>query len=209
MVTYNNSIISSGLSVDVIDYLVSLYPSRFVKTSNISMTIDNICEFTFDWNTNYNFGLSKDGTSILPLSGTTYAGDLGVMTAISDTLIYFKFCRIRSGEESLHNILMVISDDTNFMYGGTNNSNDIYSISFSNLTDTTSGYKIPKILNFNAPAGSIGYSSVTPLTANGQTMLLPEDLWSCSTVSMYQTIALPNGKLYFTLGTNTMVEIPN
>lgn len=208
MVTYNNSIISSGLSVDVIDYLVSLYPSRFVKTSNISMTIDNICEFTFDWNTNYNFGLSKDGTSILSLSGSTYGGSLGVMVAVSDTLIYFRFCRKRDSED-LPNILMIISDGTNFMYGGTNNSNDIYSISFSNLTDTTSGYKIPKILNFTAPAGTIGYSSVSPITANGQTMLLPEDMWSCSTVSLYQTIALPNGKLYFTLGTNTMVEIPN
>lgn len=71
-------------------------------------------------------------------------------------------------------------------------------------------YNIKAVLPFQAGPGEIYYSELTPIapaTGAGNTYNLG-DLVSCSTVTIGSSIALANGKNYWAVSPNLMLEVP-
>ncbi len=62
-------------------------------------------------------------------------------------------------------------------------------------------------MNYSAGAGNIDYIEKSVFVSGGARALFISDILSCSTIAQWSTIALPNGKLYFAIHTNAMVEI--
>lgn len=100
-----------------------------------------------------------------------------------------------------------VTDGNNNYFGGANDSTDLLSAQFYKLSDYTSGYYFAKMINFAAPAGNIGYSSIAPFSNGGSLAFYVSEILSCSTVNQFITINLPNGKNYLSIGSNAMVEI--
>ena len=62
-------------------------------------------------------------------------------------------------------------------------------------------------LKYSAGAGNIDYIENTLFISSGVKQFGTSAIVSCSTVPQFSSIALPNGKNYFTLTTNLMVEV--
>lgn len=206
---------SFNTGVNIPNYLSTL-SSRIVKVSDTEISIDNKCSITFRWSGNtLTITITSNGTTIFTGSGgyDYYPQPLvHIFTVISDNLIYFHIYRNTTGGDTGTRdfvIAYVTDGNNNYFAGGIYNNGviDIHNVSCYNLDTLASGYAFPRTINFSAPAGNILYSSISPFTNGGNFAFFVKDVYSCSTVSRGSTIALPNGKVFVSIGTNVMIEI--
>ena len=63
------------------------------------------------------------------------------------------------------------------------------------------------LFQYSAEAGKIDYVDHAPFISGGSKQFDTEEILSCSTVSQFSSIALPDGRNFFAISTNAMVEI--
>lgn len=134
-------------------------------------------------------------------------GDLSVFVVYTDKIFYFQIidkvgrCQIYFYEQI---------DNKKIIGGIINTGNGIYFRDISSLElmdDNNNPYKHDKRLNYTAQAGYIDYSYPDKLFLNSiLTDISDESFLNCSTVTPNQVITI-GGKNYFTIGTNTLVEL--
>jgi hypothetical protein len=100
-------------------------------------------------------------------------------------------------------ILKLITPTANYV-GGIYNSNAVMT---SNFIGNNSNNNFYTLLSYNAEAGNIDYINHSIFMSGGVKSFTFPDIYSCSTVSIGTSIALPNGKNYFAIGTNALVEV--
>lgn len=69
--------------------------------------------------------------------------------------------------------------------------------------------KITSFLNYAASAGYIDYVDSAPFISGGTKQFETSEVKQCSTIPQFSSIALPNGKNYFAISTNAMIELTN
>jgi len=62
-------------------------------------------------------------------------------------------------------------------------------------------------LPYSAGAGNIDYADFSIFGSSGTKLFSCNDIKACSTVPAFSNISLPDGKNYFAIGTNAMVEV--
>ena len=82
--------------------------------------------------------------------------------------------------------------------------NNFLAQSLNSGTMTISFYTI---LPYSAGAGNIDYIEKSVFISGGVRALFIPDIFSCSTIAQWSTIALPDGRNFIALGTNAMIEI--
>ena len=105
--------------------------------------------------------------------------------------------------------------NTSFSFVYLNTNSDIFYSSVAGHTaitstfynGTISGSLATVLLNYSAGAGNIDYLSKVPMLSAGTKLFDVTELVACSSIPQYSNIALPNGKNYYSVSTNLMVEI--
>lgn len=104
---------------------------------------------------------------------------------------------------TLYSAMRMVNDShkyLGYLVGGYN----IISATFSgNNTSVT----FSPLFAYSMGAGKVDYIEHSPFISGGVKQFDCEDIFSCSTVPQFSSIALPNGKNYFAIGTNAMVEV--
>ncbi len=72
---------------------------------------------------------------------------------------------------------------------------------------TTINGNLSALLQYSASAGNIDYIEKIPFVSSGVKQFETSSIMSCSTVPQFSSISLPNGKNYFTLSANLMVDV--
>lgn len=96
------------------------------------------------------------------------------------------------------------SDDSGYIYSTTNPGATILNATFS---DGVASMTYAPILSYNAGAGKIDYAEKVCFISAGAKFLDTEAIKSCSTVAQFSSIALPDGRIFYTIGTNAMVQV--
>ena len=132
------------------------------------------------------------------------------VTAIDTDFFFFWFGWGSNQDAGLVWTMAYVCDDNRAPHGGTRSSSapvDITAAQFYDLTDNSTGQFVT-LINFNAPAGYLAFSSMCPFIGSGNTYLFGvKDLASCSGVTTFSTIALNNGRVYWAVAPHTVVEI--
>lgn len=93
-------------------------------------------------------------------------------------------------------------------YAGYSTGYNILSGAFYDVVNAgVVAYSIAPILQYSAGAGNIDYIEKAVFISNGARGFEIAGLCSCSTVTFWTTISLPNGKNYLAIHTNAMIEI--
>lgn len=66
---------------------------------------------------------------------------------------------------------------------------------------------VPSVLNYSAGAGHIDLFEGYPFVSGAVRQFIASGVFACSTVALFSSISLPNGKNYFAIHTNAMVEV--
>ena len=99
---------------------------------------------------------------------------------------------------------LIYLKDSDEVYVGHTNSNTVLNASlFGDVSTLTYSALLP----YSAGASNIDYVGVTSFMSGGTKALTTDEIYSCSTINQFSSIALPNGKNYFAIGTNALVEI--
>lgn len=188
------------------NYLTSL-DSRFTKNSETEISVNNGDAII----TVANNGMTITVNGTVVFNKTTTFNGLYVDVVLGESLIYFKITR-PNGDYNGHFAWITDGNGNNYVgtyygYGVNYNYLEISDLDFIKVSTNANGYKIVKMINFAAPAGEIAFSTIAPLANNGQLALYAADILSCSTMARGASIALPNGKNYYTIGANAMIEI--
>lgn len=128
-----------------------------------------------------------------------------VASAISDTSMF-----IWLGNYSASSDISAYSNAGAFLgdYAGYNNSSNILAGSFYDIVNSgVVAYSMTALLPYSAGAGNIDYIEKVVFTSNSVRAFESNEVCSCSTVSPWVSIALPNGKNYLTIHTNAMLEV--
>ena len=153
---------------------------------------------------------------------TAYTNDLAsmfapqyVMTVATRTfnISYYKSDDLIIIWFGWYNCPDIFNSTFSFVYLNTNS--DIFYASVANhnvitsnfYNGTINGNLAPTIFNYSAGAGKIDYTEKVPFLSAGTKQFDVFCIYACSTVSQYSSIALPNGKNYFAIGTNLMVDV--
>lgn len=96
------------------------------------------------------------------------------------------------------------SDDSGYIYSTTNPGATILNATFS---DGVASMTYTPVLSYNAGAGKIDYVEKACFISAGAKFLDTEAIKSCSTVAQFSSISLPDGRIFYTIGTNAMVEV--
>lgn len=190
----------------------------------------NTPQFIFEFGTGFNFGIKRNNTTNNPVdkiqvgvgSGTniTYYGSFWGNSLAIDTdaarkqfVAYLKSDTMAGIWIGQYNgsftanvrasILKLITPTANYV-GGIYNSNAVMTSNFISNNSTNTLYTL---LSYSSAAGNIDYINHSIFMSGGVKSFTFPDIYSCSTVSMGTSIALPNGKNYFAIGTNSMVEV--
>lgn len=75
------------------------------------------------------------------------------------------------------------------------------------LIGSDSSATFSPILNYSAGAGNVDFIEKTLFVSGGAKAFETEDIKSCSTMPRFASIALPDGRNFFTIAANAMVEI--
>ena len=93
-------------------------------------------------------------------------------------------------------------------------SNDNYlgnigssSVMTSTLYNANSSATFVSALPYYCQSGYIDYIGSAKFVSGGTKQFETSEIYSCSTISSFSSIALPNGKNYFAIGTNSIVEV--
>ena len=199
----------TGNTPDLLANFLPTLDPRLIKitdTAPYDISINGDAIFRIAQNS---YKLILNGTEIL--SGGDVFQDFKVWSIIGDDIILLRINR--RGEDRPFIIAWVADNNGNRYISGywtTGTQNNYFEVSqynFYKCSDNTSGYAFAKMINFVAPVNSVAYSSLAPFTNGGSLAFYGKDIYSCSTLSRDVTVALPNGKNYRTVGTNTMIEI--
>lgn len=146
-----------------------------------------------------------------------YTGAIGaqVEATRSFTIIYYKSETIKflglgdynaTGMSGIKHFftLLINNNDKYVGYTDAPNTSLLNNVNFvgENMTLT-----VPSVLNYSAGAGKIDLFEGYPFISGGARQFLANGVVACSTVTLFSTIALPNGKIYFAIHTNAMVDI--
>lgn len=102
------------------------------------------------------------------------------------------------------NCSLIYLKDSGEVYVGHMNSNIALSANLYGDTDTLT---YSALLPYAAEAGNIEYVGTTSFMSGGTKALTTSEIYSCSTINQFSSIGLPNGKNYFAIGTNALVEV--
>ena len=102
----------------------------------------------------------------------------------------------------VRSILKVKTSTENYVCGAT--SADVMAGSFigSNSTNT-----FANILPYTNESGHIDYINHSAFVSGGTKSFEFPDIYTCSTLTMGASIALPNGKNYLAIGTNALIQV--
>lgn len=190
----------------------------------------NTPQFIFEFGTGFNLGIKRNnstnnsvdkiqvgvgsGTNI-SYNGSFWGGNFTIDTDAtrkqfvtyikSDTMVGIWMGPYTASftSEVRASILKLITPTANYV-GGLYNSNAVMT---SNFIGTDSTHTLYTLLSYRADAGNIDYINYSIFMSGGVKSFTFPDIYSCSTVSIGTSIALPNGKNYFAIGTNSMVEV--
>ena len=123
----------------------------------------------------------------------------------SDNLFYLGIGDF-STTSTPRNIVFHYNDTQNEFHGITMMNENLTSMAFSSINDSASLY-FPSVLNYAASAGKIDYIDHTPMISGGTKQFDVDEIYSCSTVSQFSSIALPGGKVFYAIGEHALVEI--
>ncbi len=101
-------------------------------------------------------------------------------------------------------VMQLKKSDSGYIYSTTNPGATILNATFS---DGVASMTYAPVLSYNAGAGKIDYVEKSCFISAGAKFLDTEAIKSCSTVAQFSNIALPDGRIFYTIGTNAMVEI--
>lgn len=76
-----------------------------------------------------------------------------------------------------------------------------------NLVGSNSTVTYSPIFAYSAGAGNIDFAEKAIFVSGGVKAIETEDIKSCSTMPQFASIALPDGRNFFTIATNAMVEV--
>ena len=128
--------------------------------------------------------------SLATLKGEKVSGIwFGNYNAVGMTSMYRSFMRISANNDN---------------YVGTVGGHNIFSATFNS---NTAAVNYSAIIPYTCGAGQIDYINHIIFISGGIKQFDFDGFFSCSTVSQYSSISLPNGKNYFALAPNAMVEI--
>ena len=99
-------------------------------------------------------------------------------------------------------VLRIKTSNNNYL-GYINSS----AIMTSTLYSTSASVTFANVLPYACQSGYIDYISNAKFVSGGTKQFETSDFLSCSTVSLFSNIALPNGKNYLAVGTNTLLEV--
>ena len=102
---------------------------------------------------------------------------------------------------------LITDDDDDTYAAGLSGSNLITDASFYRCDDATTGYVMPKVLNFIDQAGTISYlqNMNAPIYSNGNPAKFAKGLVASSTRTLGESLFF-DGKSYFAVGTNILIE---
>lgn len=103
-------------------------------------------------------------------------------------------------------VIFHYNDTHNEFHGVSQSGQDLISVTFSSVNDSAA-LVFPSVLSYSAAAGNIDFIDHTPMISSGIKQFDAGEIYSCSTVSQFSSIALPNGKTYYAIGTHFMVEV--
>ena len=210
MATYVFEYFSGGNPTVLPNYLPTI-SNIFTKVSDSSISVNN-GDAVIDV-TSSSIAIKVNGQTVVSTSGNYR--NFFVKGVVSDKFIFLHTATNPYQETDSYFCLSfawILDEDNNAFVGYKYDNSDVNYLEITRLTFIKvstggSGYSIPKLITFSAGAGNIAYSSKAPIINSGAIAVYPKNLLSCSTVSRESTIALPNGKNYFTIGTNNMVEL--
>lgn len=132
------------------------------------------------------------------------------ITAIDTDFFFLWYGSASSQNATPHWSMGYVKDEYGNAHAGSTSASgtvDITTAIYYDLTDGSTG-QFASLINFGAPAGYIGISDKCPFVGSGNTYLFSiTDLFSCSAVTLFSTVALNNGHFYFAIGTHTLIEI--
>ena len=82
-----------------------------------------------------------------------------------------------------------------------------YNIISATFTGNDTSVTFSSLFQYSAGAGKIDYVNHAPFISGGAKQFESSDIYSCSTVPQFSSIALPDGNNYYTIGTNAMVKV--
>lgn len=85
--------------------------------------------------------------------------------------------------------------------------NNNYGINSTTYTGNDMSCSLTNVLNYSAGTGKIDYFEHTPVFSSNVKQFDFDGICSCTTVPLWSSIALSNGKRYLALGTNLLVEL--
>lgn len=133
---------------------------------------------------------------------------LNISMAVSDNLVFVKFDTLVEWSSNRGATFLYVKNTSEHFFGYvTNNDNpDFHAIP---LTDGNGGssYYIKPILSYIADSGCLDYiNKGFVFLATTKFAEMPE-LVSCTTIVADSSISLPDGRNFYALGTNTLIEI--
>lgn len=146
-------------------------------------------------------------------TGTVSNGFFRVSAFITENVIFLWFGSNYGTNVSIfptsnpYSVGLIKDDNNNSFCNGVWNSTNIEDTPFYKCSDGTANYLLVKPLNYTEGAGTIAYIDKNPISSDGAFSSFAKDILACSTVALGASVALPNGKNYFAIGTNIMCEI--
>lgn len=132
----------------------------------------------------------------------------------SCTIIYYKSEMIKflglgnynaTGMSEIGRFFTLLFNNNDKYVGFTDASNR--SLLGTNFVGESMTLTAPTVLNYSAGAGNIDLFEGYPFISGGARQFFANGIFACSTVTLFSTIALPNGKNYLAIHTNAMVDI--
>ena len=185
-----------------------LITSQSLSNEIITLGIDNTIQLILDAYSGYEMYIIDDtGTKIAGSNFNTFRGYFHFTIYFTNTFFYLQF-KDNYGDK----FFLVYEKIGGKRYFGTTWSDSTiswFSITALNFkqVENQSYYKYGSLLNYSCNLDSLDYSSNILFDSNNQiTDIIDSNTFTCSTV-LANTILTFNGKNYYSIGTNTLVEV--
>lgn len=160
----------------------------------------------------YGYQIINNGTQLLTLRYASSGTNVTTSAERSFFISYIKSSNVIALWLANYNVSAIANATYTLMRIKTANDNYLMNAYSNNpiggtFTNDNSSVVLSTVLPYACVAGSVDIIEKTIFTSGGVKALEITDIKSCSTVSQFSSIALPNGKNYFAIGTNNLVEI--
>lgn len=134
----------------------------------------------------------------------------GIVTFIlTDTLFYFTITSTEYGtiySDCRGEVVSVIDGNGNYFAGYAYANFNANAVSFYNVDDAVSGYRIGRMFNFATESQKILWSDICPISHASGYFSTINTIMNCSNVTQGITITIL-GNNYYTIGTNTLLPL--